>query len=201
MSIQRKPSIVFVHGLWADGSCFSKLIPTLLAEGHEVIASQHGLDSHAEDVANVRRTLKRVSGPVVLVGHSYGGSVITAAGTDPRVAALVYIAAFAPGANETKKKPPGKVPTDRYLLPYRSRRWTGLAEAGRRSVFCGRSAERGAADRLGHACSAYGRPVQSEGRRDSLEIETELVHRCYQRPYHPARLGTFRRKAHGSEDI
>src|SRR5262245_61763645 len=101
MALQRKPSIVFVHGLWADGSCFSKLIPTLLAEGHEVIASQHGLDSHAEDVANVKRTLKRVSSPVVLVGHSYGGSVITAAGTDPRVAALVYIAAFAPDADET----------------------------------------------------------------------------------------------------
>src|SRR5215468_3974954 len=101
MANQRKPSIVFVHGLWADGSCFSKLIPTLLAEGHEVIASQHGLDSHAEDVANVRRTLKRVNSPVVLVGHSYGGSVITAAGTDPRVAALVYIAAFAPDADET----------------------------------------------------------------------------------------------------
>ena len=98
MANQRKPSIVFVHGLWADGSCFSKLIPTLLAEEHEVIASQHGLDSHAEDVASVKRTLKRVSSPAVLVGHSYGGSVITAAGTDPRVAALVYIAAFAPDA-------------------------------------------------------------------------------------------------------
>ena len=59
MPTQRKPSIVFVHGLWADGSCFSKLIPTLQAEGFEVIASQHGLDSHAEDVANVKRTLGR----------------------------------------------------------------------------------------------------------------------------------------------
>src|SRR5258707_14295440 len=103
MSIQRKPSIVFVHGLWADGSCFSKLIPTLLAEGHEVIASQHGLDSHAEDVANVRRTLKRVSGPVVLVGHSYGGSVITAAGTGPWGGALLYNYAFGPVPNETKQ--------------------------------------------------------------------------------------------------
>ena len=110
MSIQRKPSIVFVHGLWADGSCFSKLIPTLLAEGHEVIAAQHGLDSHAEDVANVRRTLKRVSSPAVLVGHSYGGSVITAAGTDPRVAALVYIAAFAPDADETTQSLQEKFP-------------------------------------------------------------------------------------------
>jgi len=81
MPTQRKPSIVFVHGLWADGSCFSKLIPTLQTEGFEVIASQHGLDSHAEDVANVKRTLGRVSQPAILVGHSYGGSVITAAGT------------------------------------------------------------------------------------------------------------------------
>ncbi|MBV8729501.1 MAG: alpha/beta hydrolase [Acidobacteriia bacterium] len=106
-----KPSIVFVHGLWADGSCFGKLIPTLLAEGHEVIAAQHGLDSHAEDVANVKRTLKRVSSPAVLVGHSYGGSVITAAGTDPRVAALVYIAAFAPDADETTQSLQEKFPT------------------------------------------------------------------------------------------
>ena len=110
MAKQRKPSIVFVHGLWADGSCFNKLIPTLLAEGHEVIAAQHGLDSHAGDVANVRRTLKQVSSPVVLVGHSYGGSVITAAGIDERVAALVYIAAFAPDADETTQSLQEKFP-------------------------------------------------------------------------------------------
>src|SRR6266704_4948615 len=102
-STQTKPSIVFVHGLWADGSCFSKLIPTLQAEGFDVIASQHGLDSHAEDVANVKRTLGRVSQPAILVGHSYGGSVITAAGTDPRVAGLVYIAALAPDETETSQ--------------------------------------------------------------------------------------------------
>src|SRR5215469_1318492 len=110
MANQRKPSIVFVHGLWADGSCFAKLIPTLQKEGFEVIASQHGLDSHAGDVANVRRTLARVNEPAILVGHSYGGSVITAAGTDPRVAALVYIAAFAPDANETTQSLQEKFP-------------------------------------------------------------------------------------------
>jgi hypothetical protein len=60
MSDQSKPSIVFAHGLWADGSCFSKLIPTLLAEGHEVMASQHGLDSLATDVAAVKACLARV---------------------------------------------------------------------------------------------------------------------------------------------
>src|SRR5215510_14472039 len=101
MVSQRKPSIVFVHGLWADGSCFSKLIPTLQEEGFEVIASQHGLDSDASDVDCVKRTLGRVSSAAILVGHSYGGSFIAAAGTDPRVAALVYISAFAPDADET----------------------------------------------------------------------------------------------------
>jgi pimeloyl-ACP methyl ester carboxylesterase len=110
MATQRKPSIVFVHGLWADGSCYSKLIPTLQKEGFEVIASQHGLDSHAGDVACVKKTLSQVSAPAILVGHSYGGSVITAAGTDPRVVALVYLAAFAPDDDETTQKLQEKFP-------------------------------------------------------------------------------------------
>ena len=69
-----KPSIVFAHGLWADGSCFSKLIPTLQAEGHEVIAAQNSLDSLKGDVEAVHRALGRVSSPAILVGHSYGGT-------------------------------------------------------------------------------------------------------------------------------
>jgi len=105
-----KPSIVFAHGLWADGSCFSKLIPTLQAEGHEVMASQHGLDSLKSDVACVARCFGRVSGPVVLVGHSYGGTLITHAGMDERVAALVYIAALAPDADETSQSLQNKFP-------------------------------------------------------------------------------------------
>jgi len=105
-----KPSIVFAHGLWADGSCFSKLIPTLQAEGHEVMASQHGLDSLKSDVACVTRCFGRVSGPVVLVGHSYGGTLITHAGMDERVAALVYIAALAPDADETSQSLQNKFP-------------------------------------------------------------------------------------------
>ena len=98
-----KPSIVFVHGIWADGSSFSKVIPPLQAEGYQVIASQHGLDSLEGDVAMVNRTIGRVSGPVLLVGHSYGGTLITAAGTDDRVAGLVYIAALAPDETETSQ--------------------------------------------------------------------------------------------------
>ncbi len=102
-TMTNKPSIVFCHGIWADGSCFSKVIPTLQADGYQVIAAQYGLNSAEEDVAAVIGTLGRVSGPVVLVGHSYGGSVITAAGMDDRVAALVYIAALAPDADETSQ--------------------------------------------------------------------------------------------------
>jgi pimeloyl-ACP methyl ester carboxylesterase len=110
MSKQSKPSVVFAHGLWADGSCFQKLIPTLQADGHEVICSQHGLDSLKGDVQCVTRCLGRVSGPVVLVGHSYGGTLITHAGTDDRVAALVYIAALAPDEAETSQSLQQKFP-------------------------------------------------------------------------------------------
>ena len=74
---------MFAHGIWADGSSFSKVIPTLQGEGHEVIAAQFGLDTLAGDVTAVRNALGRVSSPVILVGHSDGGTLVTAAGTDP----------------------------------------------------------------------------------------------------------------------
>ena len=98
-----KPSIVFAHGLWADGSCYSKVIPALLADGHQVMSAQNSLDTLEGDVAAVTRALGRVSSPAILVGHSYGGTVITAAGTDDRVAGLVYIAALAPDEDETSQ--------------------------------------------------------------------------------------------------
>ena len=112
MSSQRKPTIVFCHGIWADGSCFSKVIPALQADGHEVIAVQYGLDSFEEDVATVKRTLNRVGSPVLLVGHSYGGATITASGVDDRVAGLVYIGAVAPDVGETVQQQLDKYPSD-----------------------------------------------------------------------------------------
>ncbi|MGA0600616.1 alpha/beta fold hydrolase [Caulobacter sp. KR2-114] len=112
MPATSKPTIVFCHGIWADGSCFSKVIPALQADGHEVIAAQYGLDVFDEDVAAVKRTLNRVGSPVVLVGHSYGGATITAAGVDDRVAGLVYIAAVAPDAGETVQDQLDKYPSD-----------------------------------------------------------------------------------------
>ena len=102
--MQTKPSIVFVHGIWADGSSFSKVIPTLRAEGHEVIAAQYGLDTLSGDGAAVKRTLGgSAARPFSSASHSYGGAVITAAGTDDRVAGLVYVAALAPDAGETSQ--------------------------------------------------------------------------------------------------
>ena len=106
-----KPSIVFAHGIWADGSSFNKVIPALQAEGHQVIAAQYGLDTLKGDVTAVISALGRVRSPVVLVGHSYGGTVITAAGTDNRVAALVYIAALAPDEGETSQSQQAQFPT------------------------------------------------------------------------------------------
>ncbi|MGR8965682.1 alpha/beta fold hydrolase [Rhizobium leguminosarum] len=105
-----KPSIVFAHGLWADGSCFSKVIDLLVADGYEVIATQNHLNSVADDAAAVRTSLGRAGSPVVLVGHSYGGTVITAAGTDARVAALVYICALAPEDGDTTQLDQTKFP-------------------------------------------------------------------------------------------
>jgi pimeloyl-ACP methyl ester carboxylesterase len=105
-----KPSIVFAHGLWADGSCFSKVIKLLQADGHDCIATQNQLNTVEDDAASVRTSLSRVSSPAVLVGHSYGGTVITVAGTDERVGALVYICALAPEEGETSQAEQDKHP-------------------------------------------------------------------------------------------
>ena len=96
------PSVVLVHAAWADASSWNKVIPPLQRKGIQVLAVQIPLTSLSDDAATVRRVLKRVSGPAVLVGHSYGGAVITAAGSGTlNVKALVYIAAMAPDEGET----------------------------------------------------------------------------------------------------
>ena len=105
-----KPSIVFAHGLWADGSCFSKVAQLLQADGYEVISTQNQLNTVEDDAAAVRTSFNRASGPIVLVGHSYGGTVITVAGTDERVKALVYICALAPDEGETSQAEQDKHP-------------------------------------------------------------------------------------------
>lgn len=94
-------SVVLVHGAFADGSSWRKVIPLLQAAGLKVAAVQNPLTSLAEDVEFTRRIIDAQPGPVVLVGHSWGGSVITQAGDHPKVKALVYVAAFAPAVGES----------------------------------------------------------------------------------------------------
>jgi len=93
-------NIVLVHGAFADGSSWARVIPILQARGYNVTAVQIPLTSLADDVAATRRALAQQKGPVILVGHSWAGVVITEAGTDPQVAGLVYVAAFAPDRGE-----------------------------------------------------------------------------------------------------
>jgi pimeloyl-ACP methyl ester carboxylesterase len=94
-------NIVLVHGAFADGSSWSKVIPLLEAKGLHVVAVQNPLSSLADDVATTKRAIALQDGPVILVGHSYGGVVITEAGNDPKVVGLVYVSAFAPGDGES----------------------------------------------------------------------------------------------------
>jgi pimeloyl-ACP methyl ester carboxylesterase len=90
-----RPNIVLVHGAWADGSCWSAVIESLQADGYAVTAPQFPETSLADDVARLRQVLARQDGATVVVGHSYGGQIVTALGEDaPNVVALVYIAAF-----------------------------------------------------------------------------------------------------------
>ncbi len=109
-------SVVLVHGLWADGSSWSKVIRQLHERGYtKVTAVQLQLNALADDIAQVKHAVAQQKGPTVLVGHSYGGAVITGAGTEPNVVALVYVAAYAPAVGETlddlnKKFPPRSGP-------------------------------------------------------------------------------------------
>ncbi len=100
--MSKKPNVVLVHGAWADGSSWSAVIEALQANGFTVTAPQFPETSLAADVARLRQVLRRQDGPTVVAGHSYGGQIITALGTDaPNVVALVYIAAFGLAEGET----------------------------------------------------------------------------------------------------
>src|SRR5712672_947811 len=104
-------NIVLVHGAWADGSSWSEVIPRLQAAGLHVTAVQNPLTSVEDSVAETRRVLARQDGPTVLVAHSWGGTVISETGTDPKVTGLVYVAARAPDAGEDFVALSAKFPT------------------------------------------------------------------------------------------
>src|SRR4051812_13650266 len=100
-SVNEKPTIIFVHGIWADGSSFSSQIEALQAKGYPVMSVQNPVTSLANDVAATQRAIGQAKGKVILVGHSWGGMVITQAGNDPKVVGLVYLAAYGPETGES----------------------------------------------------------------------------------------------------
>src|SRR5260370_4147504 len=98
-------TIVLVHGAWADGSSWNKVIPLLLAKNMQVIAVQLPLTSVEDDLVATNRVIADTEKPIVLVGHSWDGMAVTQAGNDPKVMALVYVSAFAPDVGETGSSP------------------------------------------------------------------------------------------------
>src|SRR5262245_29572703 len=104
-------NVVLVHGAWADGSSWAEIIPLLQAADMKVTAVQNPLTSVDDDIAATRRALALQDGPTVLVGHSWAGTVISGAGADPKVTALVYVAAHAADANEDFPSVTAKFPT------------------------------------------------------------------------------------------
>jgi pimeloyl-ACP methyl ester carboxylesterase len=115
-------TVLLVHGAWADGSSWSKVIPLLEAKGLHVVAVQIPLTSFADDVAATQRALALEDGPVLLAGHSYAGAVITEAGNDPKVSGLVYVSAVAPDKGQSAFGLITSVPTpiDSELRPDKS---------------------------------------------------------------------------------
>src|SRR5215813_5252251 len=109
---------VLVHGAFADGSSWEKVIPYLEKAGLRVVAVQNPLDSLDNDVATTRRAIRNAEGPVVLVGHSWAGAVITEAGNDQKVKSLVYVAAYAPDTGESVKSATSKYPDPESLKTF-----------------------------------------------------------------------------------
>lgn len=103
-------NILLVHGAWADGSSWSKVITLLQAKGYHCVAVQIPLTSLADDVATTKRAIALQDGPVILVGHSYGGAVITEAGNDPKVVGLVFVSAWTPAEGESVESIGAKYP-------------------------------------------------------------------------------------------
>ena len=177
-------NIVLVHGAFADGSSYAKVIPLLSAKGYHVVAVQNPLSSLGDDVAATKRAIALQDGPVILVGHSYAGMVITEAGNDPKVVGLVYIAAFAPDDGQSVADVTKPYPAP----PRKRRRQTGrrglaVVDAKRRRR---RLRSRSSACRAGTGLRDAGPLEFQSGERENHDRRLEgkaLVVHSRQRPY------------------
>ncbi len=174
-------NVVLVHGGFVDGSGWEGVYRALRRDGFPVSIVQNPTTSLADDVNATKRVVAAQEGPVVLVGHSYGGAVITEAGNDPKVVALVYIAAFAPDKGESVSTlikdpapgapvPPILPPQDGYLLLDKAK-FASFLRCGRRPR-CG-SLHGGCPGALGR------RGARRHNQRAGLEVEAELVSGCH----------------------
>jgi pimeloyl-ACP methyl ester carboxylesterase len=157
-------NIVLVHGAFADGSGWRGVYDDLTARGYRVSIVQNPLTSFADDVAATQRVLNRQDGPVILVGHSYGGSVITEVGIDPKVAGLVYVAAFAPEVGQSTLDQYAEIPPPPNFMPEEQPDGFAYLNADKfRAGFAGDTSEADAAflrdSQVPIAMAALGAPV------------------------------------------
>ena len=173
------PNIVLVHGAWADGSCWSTVIERLQARGYDVTAPQFPESSLADDVARLRQVLARQNGPTVVAGHSYGGQIMTALGTDaPNAVALVYIAAFGLDEGESigallavgSSDPGTRQPR------HRRARLCVVAEGRFRQPFCSRRRRGRSECHVRRSATALDVHPRRRDGRPGLEVAADVVH-------------------------
>ena len=184
-------NVVLVHGAWADGSSWTEVISRLQAAGLHVTAVQNPLTSVADSVAATRRALALQDGPTVLVAHSWGGTVISETGTDPKVTALVYVAARAPDAGEDFVALSGKFPTMPVRAGVQERDgFTNLSEVAFQILRERRPARKGRSPLC--RTRAYCRlPVRRANHDGCLALQAELVCGVETRSDDLAGLGTI----------
>jgi pimeloyl-ACP methyl ester carboxylesterase len=190
-------NIVLVHGAFADGSSWSRVIPLVEAKGFNVTAVQNPLNSLADDVATTRRLLAQQTGPTILVGHSYAGFVITEAGNAPNVVGLVYISSYGPAEGESHddlvkrfSAPPGSSA---------GREWLSVACAEKipRSFRTGRGSAAGGHHGGGSEAHFEKELLWRAGIRAGMEFETFLVSCFHGRSHDQSRVATVHGEAHG----
>ena len=170
-----KKSIIFCHGIWADGSCFNKVIPTLQAEGYEVMSAQYGLDTNESDVATVKRTLGRVT------ALRFSSAIPTADRSLPPRVRMSESPGWStsPLSHRTPARPrrvsSASSPHQTFSLTLKSPTG-GLDETGRRRMLRRRFIRAGAKDRVGDSLRARRGLVREKCCRHRLEVQTELVH-------------------------